>query len=159
MLLSVCTHSQTFKSKAINSTGTNITASNAQIEFSVGDVVIETQNDSGGNSISPGFINSITGSSSITHIHEIKNNNLDVRIFPNPTCNWLNIRFNDGKVTDVNFQLVDIKGNIIREFENVRGNHIMIDTSTLACGTYIMNVSCGQNKNWDSYRIVKSNNK
>ncbi len=61
-----------------------------------------------------------------------------VTVFPNPAVNELNIVFNNQKTNDV--QLVDVLGNIISKYNQVKGN-LIVNTTRIPSGIYTLVVN------------------
>jgi len=93
----------------------------------------------------------------ILHYNSIQDKSFefDVRIYPNPTKDVINISLN-GLTKDVTFVLTDISGNVIQTMKvNANQNNILrtMDISNLAKGVYLLNIMDNSNK--QAVRVVK----
>ena len=65
-------------------------------------------------------------------------NSSHLMVYPNPAVNELNIVFNNQKANDV--QLVDILGNVVAAYGQVKGN-LMVNTTKIPSGIYTLVVN------------------
>jgi WD40 repeat protein len=69
-------------------------------------------------------------------------------IFPNPASDFINLRFNLAKSTNVSIKIYDILGNPVAEFANEwcgeGWQNKQIDISKLQCGTYYCRLGLGE---------------
>jgi ELWxxDGT repeat protein len=81
----------------------------------------------------------------ITAIEPSKKN--DFEIYPNPTSEWVNIRFNNPINEHVSIELVDLMGRIIRKkaVQNDISNQI-IDLKGIPKGIYLINLNTSQQR-------------
>ena len=109
----VCLLSLAFNANAqesTNSSGGTFLNSDGNVSFSVGQTVYTTYHGENG-SIEQGVqqpykISTITGLKNET----IK---LEFEVFPNPTNDYLKLTVNNNEFRSLNFQLIDINGNLI----------------------------------------------
>jgi hypothetical protein len=77
-------------------------------------------------------------------------------VFPNPTDNDLTVQFETANTATVQIAVTDILGRMVlhQEIEAVTGlNSIVVNTSTLSAGTYLLSLSDGNNTL--TQRVVK----
>ncbi|HNP31704.1 MAG TPA: T9SS-dependent M36 family metallopeptidase [Flavobacterium sp.] len=81
-------------------------------------------------------------------------NNDMLRIYPNPTNGFINVRINN-YVGKVNFRIVDINGRIVSEFKNQDFNvEKTLDLNNLQSGVYVLKIN-GDNVNFTE-KIIKN---
>lgn len=68
----------------------------------------------------------------------------DVHIFPNPAFDQLHIESNNMAISQ--WQIVDVLGNIVAQQQSLNSKLETIDISGLSQGTYIINISTGDNE-------------
>jgi PKD repeat protein len=93
----------------------------------------------------------------VHYVNSIDNKNFvfDVKVYPNPTKDNLNISMN-GLMNDVIFELTDMNGKVVQTTKVAANqNHILqtMDLSGLAKGIYFLNIKDNANK--QSVKIVK----
>lgn len=85
------------------------------------------------------FISQLTISSSLSTSNF---ENLKISLFPNPTSNKLNINF-DRNLENANIKIISILGQMVLEKQNIYGNNISADVSSLSNGTYVVQLQEG----------------
>jgi hypothetical protein len=147
-------YAQNIAPQSVNSCGSMYTQANGSLTYTVGELVILTQFDNQGNSISSGF----TSGSTITTLSIVEPDSslLDVNVFPNPVMEQINIRVNYTNENHIHIKILDLKGKEVFN-ENYSGisNLIGINAKDFATGTYILSLSNKENKLLCSYKIVK----
>ena len=152
VLVSVSLKAQIVSSQLISSGGGSYVQSNAKIEWTIGDVSIETYQKS--NYLTQGFLQ---GSSKIVAgINDVTNSinrNYNVLVYPNPSERIFNLNFSGVSLTDKVYIIVyDLLGKMIYH-ENCTPQDKEINLETVAPGMYILSVSI----NNDSPTIFKVN--
>ena len=94
-----------------------------------------------------------TGSACTLGADYFDNNDM-LRIYPNPTNGFINIRINN-YVGKVNFQVIDINGRIVSEYKNQDFNvEKALDLNSLQSGVYVIKI-IGDNLNFTE-KIIKN---
>ncbi len=88
---------------------------------------------------------------SIGHIENDYKENIDLRIFPNPTSDVLTVTFSGEGVSEL--VVSNMFGQILMSFP-VRSNQVQIDMNTFANGVYILTLLDAQGNKWVE-KIVK----
>jgi len=91
--------------------------------------------------------------SSTTAVKDLKKND-QIRVFPNPAKNFLDVSFNALLNKDYNIRILSINGSLIQT--KTRGKDVAMvrfDTQNMAKGTYLLNISSG-NESYQS-RFIK----
>lgn len=105
----------------------------------------------------PGYFYSDQFSDTLVSLIEINNNDFDFEISPNPVSNQSSIIINSINDSEYNLEIVDIKGNIIRQ-KNISGVigkvQYSIDTSDLPTGTYFFTLRNNLNNSISKKIIV-----
>jgi len=81
-----------------------------------------------------------------TAVSELEKNDLKVSIFPNPTNELIAIQLGTLSKGNMQVQLIDVTGRIVKETVLVQGSTIAyFETATLYSGTYSVRISDGRN--------------
>ena len=74
-------------------------------------------------------------------------NNLDVQITPNPVSDLAVIRYNMESNSDINFQIFDLQGKVVKSInlsnQQAGNNELSIDASQFNAGTYLIRMTAG----------------
>ncbi len=156
LLMSNQVFSQNVSPQSINSGGAQVNNNNISLSFTVGELVVISKTDSLGNSLNNGFI---AGSTlTIENTQETDLSILDVKVFPNPTSELVNIKINYSKVDQVIVNITDLTGSeVFNEKYLGISNVIGINISSYAIGSYILNLKTIDNQILGSYKIIKHN--
>ncbi len=110
--------------------------SNGSLSFTVGEVVLLTQTDAAGNSLSSGV--------------------LDVRVYPNPTTELVNIQLNHTTLEQVRVVVTNLQGKEVYSgtYAGIT-NVIGINTGAYSTGTYLLSLQSMKGHVLGTYKIVK----
>lgn len=136
--------------ETINATGGEAFGSGGSVSYSVGQVFYQTHSGTGG-SVAEG-VQQPYEISVATTIEIVKEINLSVSAYPNPTTDYLILAINDNDNTSLSYQLFDIQGKLLQS-EKITGSQTSIDMSNLVTATYFVKVI---QDNKDVYQL-KSN--
>ena len=147
LICSVGLHAQ----KTVPATGGEATGTGGTTSYSVGQVVYTTNTGSNG-SIAQGvqqpYEISITTGVNETSI------NLNLSVYPNPTTNFLNLKFDSEKLENLSYQLYDLQGKVI-ENNKVNDNSTKIKMEALPKAIYFLKVT--KNKEIvKTFKIIKN---
>lgn len=79
---------------------------------------------------------------STTTEHDIANSIPEIKVYPNPASHAIII--NQGEITDMNYQLIDMAGQVVKTIPLPQAHHHVIwDISDVASGTYILTMLQG----------------
>jgi len=142
----------TLKAQVIfNTTGGNIIANEGEVSFTIGQIVFYSSSGHNGSIIQgaqqPYEI------SVISSINEIKPIDLFVHVFPNPTRDFLILKFEFEIHDEYSYQLFDITGKLIAS-EKIQNIETKISMNQIAASTYILRILIGKNE-IKSYKIIK----
>jgi len=154
MIMGIMSYAQSIAPQSVNSGGTKMTQVNGSLSFTVGELVVLSQTDSQGNTLGGGF----TAGATLTtvNIQETDAAVLDLKVYPNPTMELVNIQINHSTSDQVVVTITDLKG---KEVYNGKyaciSNVIGINTATYATGTYILTLKNLNNQVLGTYKIIK----
>ena len=155
MLIGTMSYAQSIAPQSVNSSGTKMIQANGSLSFTVGELVVLTQIDSEGNTLGGGFS---TGATLTTvSIKEPDISVLDVKVFPNPTTELVNIQINNSTINQIVATITDIRGKEMYCGKYVCiSNVIGINTATYSKGTYMLTLKNLNNQVLGSYKIIKN---
>lgn len=130
--------------------GGDATGIGGRVAYSIGQVVYTTNTDASG-SVSQG----------VQQAYEIftvgikeSELNVSVSIFPNPTANNLILQIHNFEISTLGFQLFDMQGKLLNSGQ-ITADQMQIKTSNLPSATYFVNVVSQDNKQVQSFKIIK----
>ena len=136
--------------ESMNTIGSNATGSGGSASYSIGQVVYTTNFGSSG-CIAQG----------VQHAYEIFSVgvnetalNISLTAFPNPTTDNLTLEVKDFKNEQLTYQLYDIEGKLLR-CGQVAAHQTQINTSSLSPSTYLVIIINLENKNIQSFKVIK----
>jgi hypothetical protein len=154
LLLGTTSFAQSIAPQSVNSCGTKMSQTNGSLSFTVGELVVVTQTDSLGNTLGSGY----TSGATITtvSVQETDASVIDVKVFPNPTTELVNIKINYSTIDQVLITITDLQGKEVY-FGKYAGisNVIGINTAAYASGTYILSLKNTNNQLLGTYKIIK----
>jgi hypothetical protein len=152
--VSVLSHAQSLAPQSVNSGATNMSQSNGSLSFTVGELVVLTQIDDAGNSLSGGFTAGSTLST--VAVKETDARVLDVRVYPNPTTELVNVQLNYTKLDRVRVVVTDLQGKEVYSgtYAGI-ANVIGIHTAAYAPGTYMLSLLSMDEQLLGTYKIIK----
>jgi hypothetical protein len=134
-----------------NASGGDATGSGGTVAYSIGQVVYTTNTGSSG-SVAQG----------VQHAYEIftvgiKETTLNISLtaFPNPTTENLTLQISDFNNEKFAYQLFDIQGKLLSNGQ-VTAQQTQINTASLPAATYFINVVNQENKQVQSFKIIKN---
>jgi hypothetical protein len=137
--------------ESLNAAGGNAAGDGGTVAYSYGQLVYNTNADSQG-SIAQGVqqpfeISTILGNEHYS-IH------LSATIYPNPTVSSLTLAINDYNLDNLQYQLFDVNGRLIRN-ENISNTSTIIDMQQLQAAVYLLKV-IEKNKELKSFKVIKA---
>lgn len=76
-------------------------------------------------------------------------------VFPNPTADNLTLQISDYNNEKLSYQLFDMQGKLVNNGQ-VTAKQTQINTSSLPSATYFINVVNQENKQVQSFKIIKN---
>ena len=132
--------------EVIATQGDSYSNTSGSIDFTVGEVVINTGTD-GSNSITQGFHQSNWKFVGV----EDHAPNYEVSIFPNPTAEVLNIK--TSKFENVKYTLYDTQGKLVLQ-DKLSAEQTTIQVTKIAAGSYSLVLNTGK-QILKTYRLIK----
>lgn len=135
---------------SVNAAGGDATDSGGSIAYSLGQVIYTTNANTSG-TISQGVQQAYEIYS--LGISETKMN-FSFSIFPNPTVDYLTLQITGYKNEILYCKVFDMQGKILIS-EQVSGEQTKINTAKLPASSYIIGITNQENKQLQSYKIIK----
>jgi len=136
--------------ESVNAAGGDVTGSGGSIAYSLGQVIYTTNANTSG-TISQGVQQAYEIYS--LGISETKMN-FSFSIFPNPTVDYLTLQITGYKNEILYCKIFDMQGKVLIT-EHVSGELTKINTAKLPASSYIIGITNQENKQLQSYKIIK----
>jgi hypothetical protein len=146
--------SQSISPQVIANSGKYMNAGGNSMEFTVGELVVATTSGTG-SMLTQGFHQTYTTTSSIDEIEVT----IAIKVYPNPTADWLNIIVETGKKVEFVAVIRDGYGRKVLDECNSNGSQLQLNLSTLAAGSYFISlVNIENNIPIKTFQIQKLSN-
>ena len=146
--------SQTLQNDVIASAGESDTTNHVQVSWTIGETIIETYNNPYC-IVSQGFQQSYYN---ISEINETGKLQAEIKIYPNPTVDFINIEVKPDKTGDIfDIELLDINGKIIQKHPASKEGITRINLRNTSAGYLILNITNPESKLRSSYKVIKTN--
>ena len=134
--------------EVIASQGNSYSNTSMSIDFTIGEVVIATLNNTG-NTLTQGFHQ--------TNLTVLAIDDFDInyqaRVFPNPTQDLLQVEIQNFE--GLNFKMYDIQGRQLSQ-QKINSMNTTINTTPYAKGLYLLVILNENNQLLKTYRIIKN---
>jgi hypothetical protein len=154
MLMVTMSYAQSIAPQSVNSGGTKMTQANGSLSFTVGELVVLNLTDNQGNTLGGGF----TAGATLTtaSIQETDAAVLDLKVYPNPTSELVNILINHSTIDQVVVTITDLQGKEVYNGKYAGiSNVIGINTASYATGTYVLSIQNNNSQVLGTYKIIK----
>ncbi len=153
-LTGACGYAQSIAPQSVNSGGSKMTQANGSLSFTVGELLILSQTDSQGNTLGSGFSSGATLTT--LSIQETNTSVLDVKVFPNPTSELINIKINYSRIDQILIIITDMQGKEVYsgKYSGI-SNLIGINTASYDKANYILSIKTLNNQLLATYKIIK----
>ncbi|MCE9538618.1 MAG: T9SS type A sorting domain-containing protein [Bacteroidetes bacterium] len=141
-----------FAQKAVIASGGNISGADGSVSYSLGQVVYTTASGTDG-SVAQG-VQQPYEISVVLGLAEAKAVSLLCSAYPNPTIDHVNLKVDDLKMEDLNYQLYDINAKLL-ESKKVSASETIISMENLIPATYFIKVA-QNNKEVKIFKIIKN---
>ncbi len=135
--------------EVVSSGGETQSASGYEISWTIGEPVIETFTG-GSNILSQGFHQSKL---TVTSLTEILNPDIKLKVFPNPTNDFVLIQFNE-LIENSGYTLYNLTGKVL-ESKLITSNETKLDLRNYASGQYILKLTKNSTKPVQTFKIIK----
>lgn len=137
--------------EAVIAAGGNAPGSGGTVAYSVGQIVFTTHIGTNG-SVAQG----IQQPYEISTAQGIEENyiKLELKVYPNPTANFLTLDVGNAELSTLNFQLYDISGKILKH-RKIMSSTETIDMENLPSAIYFLKVA-RNNKIVKTFKIIKN---
>jgi len=135
--------------EVVSSNGDSRSSAGVNVSWTVGETVIETF-VSDANMLSQGFHQTKV---TITALSEILIPGMEVKVFPNPTQQFITIRFSE-YIEDTRYALYDLRGKLI-ENKLINAADTEIDLKRYASGQYILKLTNKSQQPIQTIQIIK----
>jgi hypothetical protein len=145
---------QTITLDGLFSSGNDYVSSNSQISWTLGDIQTTTYRK--GFILTQGSLQS--GIEIISAVQSPEYKDIELKVFPNPVREILNINFSSGNKVDLKFELFNIEGEkIITGDLNNFMNVAQIQFNQFQNGCYILKIFSTDNKFSRTFKILYNN--
>ena len=154
MLMGTMSYAQSIAPQSVNCGGTKMTQANGSLSFTVGELVVLSQIDSDGNTLGGGF----TAGATLTtvSVQETDAAILDVKVYPNPTTELVNIQIKHSTLDQVVVTITDLQGKEVYNGKYAGiSNVIGINAASYATGNYLLTLKNLNNQMLGTYKIIK----
>ena len=126
--------------ESVCATGGIASGSGGSVSYSVGQVVYEVQTGTTGSVVQG--VQQPYEISVVSAVEEVKDMNLSVSAYPNPTADCLTLEIQMGEISSLSFQLYDIQGKLL-QCESISEPEVQIELTNYASSTYFVRVLNG----------------
>ena len=150
LLIAFTSFGQTaIKKSSIDSGGDISTNGTTKIVYTIGEVALQ-ENTTGNIHVSEGFIGSNTFVVLNIEDYSVLS---DVKVFPNPTSDFVNINFT--QKSDYDISIYNLSGELIYSKQVNESNNESINLSEFTAGTYLFVVKQEAEQKVTTYKIIK----
>lgn len=140
-----------FSQQVISSAGASATGTGVQLSWTVGEPVISTFTGTSA-ILTQGFHQSKL---TITSIEPVSLPGLEIKVYPNPTLNRLNIDIVSGEWNDLHLGLYDGNGKLLL-FQPIRTTSETLNFDTYSPGLYFLKATRNSGEILQVFKVVKS---
>ena len=135
--------------EVVSSNGDTQSAAGYEVSWTVGEAVVATL-IGGSNTLTQGFHQAKL---TITAVSELLFPGLEIRVFPNPTQDFITIHFSE-YVEDSRYSLYDFTGKLL-ENKLISSDDTEINMSKYASGQYILKLTNKSRQTIQTFKIIK----
>ncbi len=137
------------KKNSIDSGGDISTNGTTKMVYTLGEVAVQ-ENSTGNIHVSEGFI----GVNSLVSL-DIENYSIlsDIKVYPNPTSDYININFT--QKSDYDISIYNLAGELIYSKQIIESNKESINLNKFPAGTYLFVVKQVAEQKATTYKIIK----
>lgn len=135
--------------QVLSSTGGTVQNTSGSISYTLGELVIDTRAD-GTRVLTQGFQQTEI---LLTAMHELSGSGIQIIAYPNPTHDFVILKFEKGEIPNIEYILFDLRGRLLLK-EKLTGNEAKISFQLYEPGSYFIKVS-GDGKEIQTFKILK----
>ncbi len=135
--------------EVVSSGGETQKVSGYEVSWTIGEPVIETFSGSA-NILTQGFHQPKL---SVTPISEFQNSGIELKVYPNPTSDFVIIQTN-GLTENLRYLLFDINGKLL-ENELITSEKTKMNLKNYSGGQYVLKLICNSNQPVQNFKIIK----
>ncbi len=135
--------------EVVSSNGDSKSAAGVEVSWTVGEAVIATMIGST-NTLTQGFQQTRL---TVTAVTDLLYPGLEIKVFPNPTQEFITIRFSE-YIEDTRYSLYDLRGKLI-ENKMINSADTEIDLKKYASGQYILKLTNKSRQPIQTFQIIK----
>ena len=135
--------------EVVSSNGDSKSAAGYEVSWTVGEAVIATMIGST-NTLTQGFQQTRL---TVTAVTDLLYPGLEIKVFPNPTQEFITIRFSE-YIEDTRYSLYDLRGKLI-ENKLINAADTEIDLKKYASGQYILKLTNKSRQAIQTFQIIK----
>lgn len=155
MFCSAVLQAQNISPQSVNSGGSVMLNGTSSISFGVGELLVVSQQDANGNSLSGGFA---AASSGTLNIEALSKPQVNCLVYPNPANTVLIIELNEAELNGFQAEWRDAKGRILQSNPlTFVENRADLDLTALPSGQYMMSITSRNGELVATHRIIKHN--
>ncbi len=135
--------------QVVSSNGDSQSAAGVEVSWTFGEAVIATM-IGGTNTLTQGFHQTRL---TVTAVSNLLYPGLEIKVFPNPTQEFITIRFSE-YIEDTRYALYDLRGKLI-ENKLINSTDTEIDLKKYACGQYILKLTNKSQQAIQTFQVIK----
>ena len=135
--------------EVVSSNGDSQSAAGYEVSWTVGEAVIATMIGST-NTLTQGFQQTRL---TVTAVTDLLYPGLEIKVFPNPTQEFITIRFSE-YIEDTRYSLYDLRGKLI-ENKLINSADTEIDLKKYASGQYILKLTNKSKQPIQTFKLIK----
>jgi hypothetical protein len=145
---------QNLSPQSVNSCGSRISQGNSSISFTVGELIVSNQADILGNTLAGGY--TVGATLTAVNVQETKASVIEVKVFPNPTAELLNIHLIHSTLEQIILTITELGGSEVfkGKYASIT-NLIGINTTAYAPGIYFLAIKNTNDQILGTYKIIK----
>lgn len=141
--------------QVIGSAGEELKSNKGSVNFTVGEPIIQTYlNRGGASSVTQGFHQTFFEIIDVSKNANPKNEELEIKVWPNPTVQFLNVDFGDqSSLEHLEVNIIDAKGALLADIQ-VQEN-LVIDLRDYPVSSYFLRIYDTKNAAIKLYKVIK----
>lgn len=139
--------------QVVTTSGGNATGGGGSVSYSIGQIVYTKNSEPGSGSVAQG-VQQPYEISVVTGLEETLGISLEIKVYPNPSTDFLKLIIMNFEPENLSYQLYNINGNLIQS-NKVESSETTISTQDLLSATYFLKIIKG-NRVVKTFKIIKN---